>query len=138
MNAATANQRLAITAPGSLLQFAASMDKITAVLKEQAAQFERAARFIAEQYEKSALAKQRRAKQNLTAACNAAQSRVRKTLHQVAAIFTDHTDTPKIRQMLELVHDPQQANAPNRCDMKTVCKSAPTNQNNKGRQPTPD
>ena len=138
MNAAPANQRLVITAPGSLLQFAASMDKIAAVLKEQAAQFERAAQFVVEQYEKSALAKQRRAKQNLTAACNTAQARVRKTLHEIASLFTNHNTAPTVSEMHALVHDPDQANAPNRCDMKTVCKSSPTNQNNKGRQPTPD
>ena len=134
MNAATANQRLVITAASSLHQFAAHMDKMAAVLNAHAAQFERATRFIAEQYEKSAWAKQRRAKQNLTAACNAAQARVRKTLHEITATFTNHKTAPTVSEMRALVHDPHQANAPNRCDTKTVCKSAPTNKNNKGRQ----
>ena len=138
MNAATANQGLVITAPSSLLQFCAHMDKIGTYLKTHTDQLDRAAQFIVQQFENSALAKQRKAKLNLTAACNAAQSRVRKTLHQIAATFTDHNNAPTVKELRALVHDPHQANAPNNYGTKTICKSAPTITNNKGRQTTQD
>lgn len=138
MNTATANQNLVITAPGSLLQFCAQMDKLAAQVKQHAQQFERATQFLVRQYENSALAKQRKAKLHLTAACLAAQARVRKTMHQIAATFADHNTAPTDSELRALVHDPHQANAPNRCGKKMICKSAPTITNNKGRQTTQD
>lgn len=137
LTATAANPGMVITAPNSLLQFCAHMDKLTAVVKQQAQQFDRAMQFIVRQYENSALAKQRNAKRNLTAACNAWQVRVRKTLREIAAQFTDHKTAPTVSAMRALVHDPHQANAPNRCGTKIICKSAPTT-NNKGRQTTQD
>ena len=138
MNTTTTNQGLMITAPSSLLQFCEHMDKIGTYLKTHTDQLDRAAQFIVQQFENSALAKQRRAKQNLTTACNAAQSRVRKTLHQIAATFTDHNNAPTLKELRAIVHDPHQANAPNCCGTKINCKSAPTITNNKGRQTPKD
>ena len=138
MNTPTANQGLVITAPAALLQYAAHMEKIGTYLNTFADQLDRATQFIVRQYESSALAKQRRAKLNLTAVCNAAQSRVRKTLHQIAATFTDLNNAPTLKELRAIVHDPHQANAPNCCGTKTKCKSAPTITNNKGRQTPQD
>jgi predicted nucleic acid-binding Zn-ribbon protein len=138
MNATTANHGLVITAPNSLLQFCAHMDKLNAVIKTYADQLDRATQFIVSAYENSALAKQRAAKKNLTDACNAAQARVRKTLHQIAATFTDHNNAPTQNELRALVHDPHQANAPNIYGTKIICKPAPTITNNKGRQTTQD
>ena len=138
MNTTTANQRLIITAPSSLLQFCEHMDKIGNYLKTHTDKLDRAAMFIVRQYENSALAKQRQAKLNLTAACNRAQSRVRRTLHQIAATFTDHNTAPTVSELRALVHDPHQANAPNNYGTKIICKSAPTITNHKGRQTTQD
>lgn len=138
MNTTTTNQGLVITAPSSLLQFCAHMEKVGNYLKTYTDKLDRATQFIVRQYENSALAKQRAAKQNLTAACNAAQARVRKTLHQIAATFTDHNSAPTDSELRALVHDPHQANAPNIYGQKIICKSAPTITNNKGRQTTQD
>ena len=128
---------LVITAPGSLLQYCTQMDKIAAVIKAQAQQFDRAAQYLAQAFENSALGKKRTAKSNLTAAQTALDSR-NATLHQVAARFTDHNTAPTVSELHALVHDPHQANAPNRCGKKMICKSAPTITNNKGRQTTQD
>ena len=128
---------LVITAPGSLLQYCAQMDKIAAVIKAQAQQFDRAAQYLAHAYENSALGKKRTAKSNLTAAQIALDSR-NATLHQVAARFTDQNTAPTVSELHALVHDPHQANAPNRCNTKMICKSAPTITNNKGRPTTQD
>lgn len=83
---------LTITAPGSLLQFckvmeaqAAALNRQLEPIKQAASQLDRAARFIAEQYAKSPLAKKRAAKVNLTAAVCAALARARKTLRQIFA-----------------------------------------------------
>ncbi len=138
LTATAANPGLVITAPNSVLQYCAHMDKLAALLKQQTQQFDRAAQFIVRQYENSALAKQRKAKQNLTAACNAAQARVRKTLRQIAALFTDCNTAPTVSELHALIHDPHQANAPNSCGKKIICKSAPTITNNKGRPTTQD
>jgi hypothetical protein len=105
MNTTTTNQGLVITAPSSLLQFCAHMDKVGNYLKTYTDKLDRATQFIVRQYENSALAKQRAAKQNLTAACNAAQARVRKTLHQIAATFTDHNSAPTDSELRALVHE---------------------------------
>ena len=77
----------------------------------------RALQFLVKQYEQSALAKKRKAKQNLTAAHNAALVNVRRTLREVAAIFIEHTAKPCL-QLRELLSEQQQANAPNRCTVK--------------------
>jgi len=125
MDTATIRPRVIVGAPGQLLPFLASMDKLAAQMRAQTQAINnalkntnRAFQFLVEQYERSALAKKRKAKQNLTAACTAAQARVRKTLREVAATFTNHNDTPTVKQLRELVYDPHQANAPNRCTQK--------------------
>ncbi len=138
LTATAAKPGLVITAPSSLLQFCAHMDKLAVQVKQQAQQFDRAMQFLLRQYENSALAKQRKAKQNLIAVCNAAQATIRRTLRQIAALFTDYKTAPTASELRALVHDPHQANAPNRFGKKIICKSAPTITNNKGRPTTQD
>ena len=126
MNTATIRPQVIVGAPGQLLPYLANMDKLAAQMRKQTqainaaiGQSTRALQFLVEQYKQSALAKQREAKQNLTAACNAAQSRVRKTLHQIAATYKCYNNAPTLKELRALVHDPHQANAPNRCTVKT-------------------
>ena len=123
----TTPARLVIGAPGSLLPYLKNMDKIAAVVNQMRAQTDainnamqghtRALQFLVKQYEQSALAKKRKAKQNLTAACNAALVSVRRTLRELAAIFIEHTAAPCL-QLRELLSEQHQANAPNRCTVK--------------------
>ena len=119
------NTGLVITAPSTLLQFCANMEAMQSRLNAQispiikafdqiAEPFNRAQKFIVEQYEKSPLAKKRKAKVNLTAACNAALALFRKTLHEITSEFAEVfnasllavTSPPKLSQHLA-------ANAPN-------------------------
>lgn len=117
MNLTITNQGLVITAPNSLLQYCAHMDKIGNYLKTHTDKLAGAAQFIVRQYERSALAKQRKAKQNLTAACNNALTNVRRTLRELVANFIEHTTVPCL-QLRELLSEHQQANAPNYCGTK--------------------
>lgn len=117
MNTAT-TQRLQIVVPGALLQFCDHMDKIKKYLDEHTQKLDRALQFVVRQYENSPLAKQRKAKTNLTAACNHALATLRKTLRQLIAIFIEYTTTPSL-QLRELLSEQHQANAPNRCTVKT-------------------
>lgn len=125
MNTATIRPRVVIGAPGQLLSYLANMDKLAAQMRAQTQAINnamknsnRALQFLMEQYEQSALAKKRKAKQNLTAACNAAQVNVRRTLREIAALFTNHNAALTVSELRALVHDPHQANAPNRCTVK--------------------
>ena len=123
---------LVVTAPSNLLQTIAQFDAIRKHLEAQTkalnkvieattkplmdivAQSQRATKFLIEQYEKSALAKKRKAKVNLTAACNAALGLARKTLREIVSEFAEVfnasllavTSPPKLSQHLA-------ANAPN-------------------------
>ena len=124
MNTATIRPRVIVGAPGQLLPYLANMDKLAAQMRAQMRAVNdaiknsnRALQFLVEQYEQSALAKKRQAKQNLTNACNAALVNVRRTLREVAAIFLEHTAAPCL-QLRELLSEQQQANAPNRCTVK--------------------
>ena len=124
MNTATISPRVIVGAPGQLLQYLASMDKLAAQMRAQTQAINnamknsnRALQFLVKQYEQSALAKKRKAKENLTAAWNAALVNVRRTLREVAAIFLEHTAEPCL-QLRELLSEQQQANAPNRCTVK--------------------
>jgi hypothetical protein len=124
MNAATIRPRVIVGAPGQLLPYLANMDKLAAQMRAQMQvvndaikNSNRALQFLVKQYEQSALAKKRKAKQNLTAACNAALVSVRRTLRELAAIFIEHTAKPCL-QLRELLSEQQQANAPNRCTVK--------------------
>lgn len=125
MNTATISPRVIVGAPGQLLPYLASMDKLAAQMRAQTQAINnamknsnRALQFLVKQYEQSALAKKRKAKENLTAVCNAAQVNVRRTLREIAALFTNHNTAPTVSEMRALVHDPHQANAPNRCTVK--------------------
>lgn len=125
MDTATIRPRVIVGAPGQLLPYLANMDKLAAQMRAQTQAVNnaiknsnRALQFLIKQYEQSALAKKRKAKQNLTAACNAALVEVRRTLREVAALFTNHNTAPTVSEMRALVHDPHQANAPNRCTHK--------------------
>jgi len=119
------NTGLVITAPSALLQFCANMEAMQSRLNAQispiimaldqiAEPFNRAQKFIVEQYAKSPLAKKRAAKINLTAATNAALVNVRKTLREIVSEFAEVfnasllavTSPPKLSQHLA-------ANAPN-------------------------
>ncbi len=120
----TATGKLVITAPGSLFPYLANMDKLTAQMRAQTQAINnaikhsnRAFQFLVEQYAQSALAKKRQAKQNLTAACNAALVCVRRTLRELIATFIEHTTVPHL-QLRELLSEHHQANAPNRCTHK--------------------
>ena len=124
MNTATTSPRVIVGAPGQLLQYLANMDKLAAQMRAQMRAVNdaiknsnRALQFLVEQYEQSALAKKRKAKQNLTNACNAAQVNVRRTLRELVAIFIEHTTAPCL-QLRELLSEQHQANAPNRCTVK--------------------
>lgn len=99
---------LVITAPSSLLQFCKQLEAMQG-------QLDRAQKFLVEQYAKSPLAKKRAAKNNLTAATNAALARTRKTLHEVAA---DNTTSKTAATPLLICSPPAlaqhfAANAPN-------------------------
>lgn len=125
MNTATIRPRVIVGAPGQLLPYLANMDKLAAQMRAQTQAINnalkttnRAFQFLVEQYQQSALAKKRKAKQNLTDACNAALNNVRRTLREIAALFTNHNTAPTVSEMRALVHDPHQANAPNRCTQK--------------------
>ena len=74
----------------------------------------RAQKFIIEQYRKSPLAKKRAAKINLTNAVNAALSRARKTLHEVASSFLPTEQAPQLfTSSPPLLAQHFAANAPN-------------------------
>lgn len=144
MNTATISPRVIVGAPGQLLPYLASMDKLVAQMRAQTQAINnamknsnRALQFLVKQYEQSALAKKRKAKQNLTAACNAALVNVRRTLRELVATFIEHTAQPCL-QLRELLSKQHQANAPNRCGTKIICISAPRITNHKGRQITQD
>jgi len=124
MNTATIRPRVIVGAPGQLLPYLANMDKLAAQMRAQTQavnnaikESNRALQFLVKQYEQSALAKKRKAKQNLTAACNAALVNVRRTLRELVAIFIEHTAAPCL-QLRELLSEQHQANAPNRCAVK--------------------
>ena len=124
MNTATIRPQVIVGAPGQLLPYLANMDKLAAQMRKQTqainaaiGQSTRALQFLVEQYKQSALAKQREAKQNLTAACNAALVNVRRTLRELVAHFIEITTTPSL-QLRELLSEQHQANAPNRCTAK--------------------
>lgn len=125
MQTAQLNQRIVIGAPGQLFDFVKNMDKIankiaqiTAPMKQALAAQDRALNFVMKAYFNSALAKKRRAKVNLTAACNAAAARVRKTFNALVlacwcfvSIVENKSAPPPGTQ--DLLKDLRQANAPN-------------------------
>ena len=89
---------LVIAAPAGLAQFCKQMDRIKTQLDTalqpalQATQpMMRALQFISDQYQNSALGKQRTAKQNLTATCMRALSAMRRTLRELVATFIGYT-----------------------------------------------
>ena len=124
--------RLLIAAPGSLHEFCKQMEAASALLTQQVrpinkaisattsaltnalADMNRAQKFIIEQYRKSPLAKKRAAKINLTNAVNAALSRARKTLHEVASSFLPTEQAPQLfTSSPPLLAQHFAANAPN-------------------------
>ena len=124
--------RLLIAAPGSLHEFCKQMEAASALLTQQVrpinkaisattsalnnalADMNRAQKFIIEQYRKSPLAKKRAAKINLTKAVNAALSRARKTLHEVASSFLPTEQAPQLfTSSPPLLAQHFAANAPN-------------------------
>lgn len=143
--------RLITVAPGVLAQNMACISKIETVMRAHSDALNKAInhttqqlkvvadnmrpwQFLVEQYQKSPLAKKRRAKLNLTHACNAALAMSRRTLREIGALFTKHTTTTDCLQLRELLDEQQQANAPNYCAPKIICQSAPTIKNE--RRPT--
>ena len=124
--------RLIIAAPGSLHDYCKQMEAASALLTQQVrpinkaisattsaltnalADMNRAQKFIIEQYRKSPLAKKRAAKINLTKAVNAALSRARKTLHEVASSFLPTEQAPQLfTSSPPLLAQHFAANAPN-------------------------
>lgn len=143
--------RLITVAPGVLAQNMACISKLETVMRAHSDALNKAInhttqqlkvvadsmrpwQFLVEQYQKSSLAKKRRAKLNLTNACNAALAMSRRTLREIGALFTKHTTTTDCLQLRELLDEQQQANAPNIYGTKIICKSAPTIKNE--RRPT--
>ena len=106
--------RLIIAAPGSVHDYCKQMEAASALLTQQlhpinkamkattsaltnaVADINRAQKFLIEAYHKSPLAKKRAAKVNLTNAVNAALSRARKTLHEVAESFSPTEKAPQL------------------------------------------
>ena len=124
--------RLLIAAPGGVHDFCKQMEAASALLTQQVrpinkaisattsaltnalADMNRAQKFIIEQYRKSPLAKKRAAKINLTNAVNAALSRARKTLHEVASSFLPTEQAPQLfTSSPPLLAQHFAANAPN-------------------------
>ena len=124
--------RLIIAAPGGVHDFCKQMEAASALLTQQdspinkamkattsaltnaLADMNRAQKFIIEQYRKSPLAKKRAAKINLTNAVNAALSRARKTLHEVAESFSPTERAPQLfTSSPPLLAQHFAANAPN-------------------------
>jgi len=124
--------RLIIAAPGGVHDFCKQMEAASALLTQQVrpinkaisattsaltnalADMNRAQKFIIEQYRKSPLAKKRAAKINLTNAVNAALSRARKTLHEVASSFLPTEQAPQLfTSSPPLLAQHFAANAPN-------------------------
>ena len=124
--------RLIIAKPGSLHDYCKQMEAASALLTQQVrpinkaisattsaltnalADMNRAQKFIIEQYRKSPLAKKRAAKINLTNAVNAALSRARKTLHEVASSFLPTEQAPQLfTSSPPLLAQHFAANAPN-------------------------
>ena len=127
MNTATIRPQVIVGAPGQLLPYLASMDKLAAQMRKQTqainaaiGESTRALQFLVEQYKQSTLAKQRQAKQNLTAACNAALLFARRTLRELVANLIEQITTTPGLQLRELLSEQHQANAPNRCTVKTT------------------
>jgi len=120
---------LVIGNPGGLLQFVAGIEKMSrliespaakalkecnSALRNQLAHINRAQAFLVEQYQKSPLAKKRRAKINLTNAANAALVSARKTLHEVRESFATDERTPQLfASSPPLISQHFAANAPN-------------------------
>lgn len=120
---------LVIGNPGGLLQFVAGMEKMSrliespaakalkecnSALRNQLAHINRAQAFLIEQYQKSPLAKKRRAKINLTNAANAALASARKTLHEVRESFGTDESTPQLfASSPPLISQHFASNAPN-------------------------
>jgi len=120
------------TQPGGILEFCARMEKMhrllvenasikafqvcTSAITKQVAQMNRAQQFLVEQYQKSPLAKKRKAKAALTAALNFALARARKTLREIAQL---ETCAKKIVELIISLASPPSlsnflaANAPN-------------------------
>lgn len=124
--------RLIIATPGGVHDFCKQMEAASALLTQQVrpinkaisattsaltnalADMNRAQKFIIEQYRKSPLAKKRTAKINLTNAVNAALSRARKTLHEVASSFLPTEQAPQLfTSSPPLLAQHFAANAPN-------------------------
>ena len=124
--------RLIIAAPGGVHDFCKQMEAASALLTQQVrpinkaisattsaltnalADMNRAQKFIIEQYRKSPLAKKRAAKINLTNAVNAALSRARRTLHEVASSFLPTEQAPQLfTSSPPLLAQHFAANAPN-------------------------
>jgi len=117
MNTATTSPRVIVYAPGSLLAYCNQMEKLNKYLNETVVQpMQRAQVYLTEQYMKSPLGKKRTAKINLTAACNRAITKMRRTYrtyHELVATLFAYTDTKLFRLPHELFIELQHANAPN-------------------------
>ena len=119
---------LVIAAPAGLAQFCKQMDRIKTQLDTalqpalQATQpLMRALQFISDQYQNSALGKQRTAKQNLTATCMRALSAMRRTLRELVATFIGYTSDTR-EQVHVMLSEQHRANAPNALTVQRIMR----------------
>lgn len=129
---------LVIGAPAGLAQFCKQMDRIKTQLDTalqpalQAMQpMVRALQFISDQYQNSALGKQRTAKRNLTAACMRALSAARRTLRAHVAVhrtlraqvttFIGYTSDTR-EQVHVMLSEQHRANAPNALTVQRIMR----------------
>ena len=119
---------LVIAAPAGLAQFCKQMDRIKTQLDTalqpalQALQpMVRALQFISDQYQNSALGKQRTAKRNLTAACMRALANVRRTLRELVATFIGYTSDTR-EQVHVMLSEQHRANAPNALTVQRIMR----------------
>ena len=119
---------LVIGAPAGLAQFCKQMDRIKTQLDTalqpalQALQpMVRALQFISDQYQNSALGKQRTAKRNLTAACMRALANVRRTLRELVATFIGYTSDTR-EQVHVMLSEQHRANAPNALTVQRIMR----------------
>lgn len=103
---------LVIAAPAGLAQFCKQMDRLKTQLDTAVQPMVRALQFISDQYQNSALGKQRTAKRNLTAACERALANVRRTLRELVATFIGYTADTRT-QVHVMLSEQHRANAPN-------------------------
>jgi hypothetical protein len=112
---------LVIAAPSGLAQFCKQMDRLKTQLDNATQPMLRALQYISDQYQNSALCKQRTAKRNLTAACMRALANVRRTLRELVATFIGYTSDTR-KQVQVMLSEQNRANAPNALTVQRIMR----------------